>query len=287
MDIKADCPDASSDDPDAMKSVEFSIMLHGGEGGDGSLMAFGPDGYPVDGSGGIIPATLKEITSLQSNLNIDGPGVRQALANLASETCDTDYSYTNNNCGDYFLQAVKQLDVDTSILLPEADPDCHLWTWEMGSDETCAYEKVILAPLEDISVLEGEHVGFTVSSTNKDDSALKFAAENFPEGATFNNRAFSWTPADDQAGLWTTAFKATDCCSTGHASVDIFVVNYSDMDGDGVSDEEDAFPNNPNEYIDTDGDGIGNYADPDNDNDDLTDEEEATGGDRSGGFGFR
>jgi len=44
-----------------------------------------------------------------------------------------------------------------------------------------------------------------------------------------------------------------------------------DSDGDGVPDDEDAFPNDPNESVDTDGDGIGNNADPDDDNDGIPD----------------
>ena len=40
-----------------------------------------------------------------------------------------------------------------------------------------------------------------------------------------------------------------------------------DSDNDGVADEFDAFPNDPNESIDTDGDGIGDNADPDDNND--------------------
>jgi gliding motility-associated-like protein len=47
-----------------------------------------------------------------------------------------------------------------------------------------------------------------------------------------------------------------------------------DDDGDGVLDEEDAFPKDVSEYEDTDGDGMGNNEDPDDDNDGLLDEEE-------------
>ena len=44
-----------------------------------------------------------------------------------------------------------------------------------------------------------------------------------------------------------------------------------DIDGDGVNNEEDAFPNNPNEDTDTDGDGVGNNTDafPNNPNEDT------------------
>ena len=49
----------------------------------------------------------------------------------------------------------------------------------------------------------------------------------------------------------------------------------SDSDGDGVSDDEDAFPDDPSEQSDWDDDGIGDNADLDDDNDGLSDEEEA------------
>ena len=49
-------------------------------------------------------------------------------------------------------------------------------------------------------------------------------------------------------------------------------------DGDGVPDDEDAFPDDPTETVDTDGDGIGDNADPDDDNDGMPDSfETATG----------
>jgi hypothetical protein len=44
-----------------------------------------------------------------------------------------------------------------------------------------------------------------------------------------------------------------------------------DDDNDGVPDTSDAFPFDPNEWVDTDGDGIGNNADPDDDNDGYND----------------
>jgi len=44
-----------------------------------------------------------------------------------------------------------------------------------------------------------------------------------------------------------------------------------DRDGDGILDYQDAFPDDPGEWLDTDGDGIGNNADPDDDNDLMPD----------------
>ena|GEM_PF-1619860 len=48
-----------------------------------------------------------------------------------------------------------------------------------------------------------------------------------------------------------------------------------DSDGDGVADHQDAFPNDPNESVDTDNDGIGNNADTDDDNDGVEDSQDA------------
>lgn len=45
-----------------------------------------------------------------------------------------------------------------------------------------------------------------------------------------------------------------------------------DIDGDGVNNEDDHFPRNPNEQLDTDGDGMGNNTDKDDDNDEVPDE---------------
>lgn len=46
-----------------------------------------------------------------------------------------------------------------------------------------------------------------------------------------------------------------------------------DSDGDGVGDNADAFPNDPSETVDTDGDGIGDNKDPDADGDGVDDAE--------------
>lgn len=45
----------------------------------------------------------------------------------------------------------------------------------------------------------------------------------------------------------------------------------TDRDGDGIPNSEDAFPDEPNEWLDTDGDGIGDNADLDDDNDGISD----------------
>jgi chitodextrinase len=51
-----------------------------------------------------------------------------------------------------------------------------------------------------------------------------------------------------------------------------------DADGDGRGDACDAFPEDPNEWLDTDNDGTGNNQDPDDDNDGMPDDWEALHG---------
>lgn len=51
-----------------------------------------------------------------------------------------------------------------------------------------------------------------------------------------------------------------------------------DSDNDGIVDDKDDFPDNPDETIDTDGDGVGNNADEDDDNDGQLDRHEITCG---------
>jgi archaellum component FlaC len=48
-----------------------------------------------------------------------------------------------------------------------------------------------------------------------------------------------------------------------------------DRDSDGIGDQEDAFPDNPYEYIDTDGDGMGDNLDPDADDDGTPDQNDS------------
>ena len=50
-----------------------------------------------------------------------------------------------------------------------------------------------------------------------------------------------------------------------------YTVPFVDSDGDGVADELDAFPLDPNESMDTDGDGYGNNSDRDDDDDGMPD----------------
>jgi hypothetical protein len=106
---------------------------------------------------------------------------------------------------------------------------------------------------------------------------------NFPPSS-------AWTADEVPIPLFSAVFTAADPEYIGESSVNLslntasgydgsaapFTVEFLiDTDGDGVPDDEDDFPEDPTEWVDTDGDGTGNNADLDDDDDGLTDEEEA------------
>jgi len=73
-------------------------------------------------------------------------------------------------------------------------------------------------------------------------------------------------------------FGPTGLDNDGDGAVDAADTDCSltvDSDGDGVPDNEDAFPDDPTEWEDTDGDGIGNNTDPDDDSDGVPDIDDA------------
>ncbi|MBV1905031.1 MAG: hypothetical protein KUG75_03060 [Pseudomonadales bacterium] len=66
--------------------------------------------------------------------------------------------------------------------------------------------------------------------------------------------------------------------NTVRFQVAALTTNANDTDGDGVNNDIDAFPSDPNESADTDGDGTGNNADPDDDGDGMPDSFEIDNG---------
>ena len=53
----------------------------------------------------------------------------------------------------------------------------------------------------------------------------------------------------------------TEPLIAGHSLTGLALARAIDSDGDGVNDDEDAFPNDPTETVDSDGDGVGDNAD--------------------------
>ncbi len=90
-------------------------------------------------------------------------------------------------------------------------------------------------------------------------SNTSFTVENLQNGVTYFFVARAYSADAESFDSNEIAFKSDDFNQT------------ADSDGDGVADDLDAFPNDPEEWIDTDDDGTGNNADLDDDNDGMPD----------------
>ena len=93
---------------------------------------------------------------------------------------------------------------------------------------------------------------------------------------TINGRVYDFEASHQGDGVWridrvagSTEAPETPPMTGGGGMVD------GDDDNDGVSNANDAFPQDPDESVDTDGDGIGNNADTDDDNDGVADTDDA------------
>jgi hypothetical protein len=95
-----------------------------------------------------------------------------------------------------------------------------------------------LNAIEPRTVRTGESLTFTISATDPDGDALTYSASNLPQGASFNptTRTFSWTPTDDQTGLYSDVrFQVSDGSLTDSQTVSITVTSSSpqpDINGD-------------------------------------------------------
>lgn len=120
---------------------------------------------------------------------------------------------------------------------------------------------------------------------------------NYPAAATCTARPdeYGWSPPSGTAGSEPVCYNGCKYTQVADPSGGFYAPNGDvctvadtpppviDTDGDGVPDEDDAFPNDPNESADSDGDGIGDNADfSPNDPTDGSDEPGEEDGDDEG-----
>ena len=139
--------------------------------------------------------------------------------------------------------------------LPTQDPNTYDFTWTPGYDQAGLYlvnitatdparlsdtinvESVVnnvnrpptLDPLPDRHISETKQLSFQASGSDPDDDELLFYAENLPEGASFGTEipVFSWTPAEEQAGVYTADVFVSDGDLTDSLPVQITVLDYN------------------------------------------------------------
>jgi hypothetical protein len=114
-------------------------------------------------------------------------------------------------------------------------------------------------PNGDISGYQWSQIGGTaVTLSGAQTLRASFTAPNIATGTTVLSFQFK---ATDAGGL-----SATGTCTVA--------VRSPDVDGDGIANDFDAFPDNPAEWRDSDKDGIGDNTDPDDNNNGILDADE-------------
>ena len=141
---------------------------------------------------------------------------------------------------------------------------------------------------DDQTVEEGETVTLSgLNSTDPDDNIASYTwQQTGGKSVTLSNSTgaeTTFTAPNAVTDADTLTFRLTVKDTEGLQDIDDCIVTVTrvvvvDSDGDGVPDDQDAFPNDPEEYLDTDGDGEGNNADMDDDNDGMPDTWELTYG---------
>ena len=157
----------------------------------------------------------------------------------------------------------------------------------------------VLAAIGDQTVTEGVLLSFIVSASDADNDTLNYSAISLPAGSNFDEltQTFIWTPSFSSSGTYNVNFSVSDGTDIDSETINIFVIESFDDDGDTVLDVNDTDPLDPfvcqdldsdtcddcsvlgvpnvaNDGADNESDGICDAGDPDDDNDgdnDVTD----------------
>ena len=165
-----------------------------------------------------------------------------------------------NDLNDTFGIAVTPTDVQTS---------------EDGDSATIGFV-LITEPTANVTF------GLSLSDTTEGSlsaTQLTFTPDNWntAQTITINGVDDGITDGDVTYQLITANTTSNDTSYNGLVVDDVTLTNVDDeidIDGDGFFDYQDAFPNDPTEWLDTDNDGIGNNIDIDDDGDGISDEYE-------------
>ncbi len=122
-----------------------------------------------------------------------------------------------------------------------------------------------------------DHLDLESNNASNDASAFDISGTAFASADTNNdgtvNSADTNGGADNNVNGIDDLFESSNAVDTdGDGTPDSID---TDDDNDGVTDANDAFPLDASESVDTDGDGIGNNSDPDDDNDGVLDGEDS------------
>ncbi|BFM17606.1 hypothetical protein R50073_37890 [Maricurvus nonylphenolicus] len=246
---------------------------------------------------GIVNASdncLEEPNASQTDTDADGMG----------DACDSDI---DNDSFDNLLELVHGTDVFDSGSIPsaletyiasledEALPAGWVLSgsanWQVVNDESAEGDFSLRAgaigdteqtSIEMTALFDGGEFRFDhkVDSESGQDE-LVFLIDGVEQHKVSGNQDWDTYVVTLSAGMHTLSWRyqksVLDALGQDSAWIDniLFTSFDLDTDSDGTPDLNDAFPNDPNETLDTDADGIGNNADTDDDNDGIADASDA------------
>ncbi|MGK0292863.1 MAG: reprolysin-like metallopeptidase [Pseudomonadales bacterium] len=228
----------------------------------------------------IIDISNSSNPTLVSTLDTPGSSSAVKLSN------DDNTAYVTDDT--FGLQIVDVTDSANPVILSNFDTDGNSWGLALSSGGSFAF----VADLNSLQVidvsnkLEPRSKGAFITSGSRgvalssDDNTAYIAQENglYIIDASLSSiqvgdkmpQVVSYTSTVAEAIADSFSFKVNDArLDSDGARVDITIL--LDTDGDGVTNEFDAFPLDPLEALDTDLDGIGNNADSDDDGDGVVD----------------
>lgn len=163
----------------------------------------------------------------------------------------------------FYDRALSELEVDNN--------------YSVGAPDSCSPNSPPLIVSEpQTTAAVGQLYQYAVEAQDADGDLLLYSLVTKPEGMEINSVTglIQWTP--EQNGNYEVTVKVIQMFATEGVEQSFTIkVGAEDRDGDGVPDEDDAFPDDPTEWADLDGDGVGDNSDPDRDGDGVNNESDA------------
>ncbi len=87
----------------------------------------------------------------------------------------------------------------------------------------------ILETIGSQDLVETQTLSLTVRAVDPDGDAVMYSIQNLPDGASFVDRLFQWTPREDQAGTYAVTFVASDGQSQHSSSVETILITVRNL----------------------------------------------------------
>ena len=222
---------------------------------DGDGIGDNSDPFPNDPTNNVVPVTNVALgqSAVQSSTSFNGAASRAVDGNTDGVYLNASVTHTGFEVSPWWQVDLGEVyDLETIVVWNRTDNCCvqRLTNFDVLISDVPFVSNNLNDVRADANVLSTNHPGTAAPQTNFD---------------------------INRTGRFVRIQLVGDGEPLSLAEVQVFGRPFVDSDGDGVSDSNDAFPNDPSETADSDGDGIGDNSDIDADNDGLRDSAELAG----------